>query len=75
MATRATRSENGGSPARRAQRLLIDAGAVVMPSVCEGILESRARGLLQLFQRKGLLPRTLKFLCGARRPRRGSHRA
>src|SRR5437773_6392033 len=42
--------------------LLIDAGAVVIPSVCEGLLESRARGLLELFQRKGLLPRTLKFL-------------
>ena len=42
--------------------LLIDAGAVVTPSVCDGILSSRARGLLQLFQRKGLLPRTLKFL-------------
>jgi ankyrin repeat protein len=42
--------------------LLIDAGAVVTPSVCEGLLESRARGLLQLFQRKGLLPRTLTFL-------------
>ncbi len=42
--------------------LLIDAGAVVMPSVCEGLIESRARGLLQLFQRKSLLPRTLKFL-------------
>ena len=41
--------------------LLIDAGAVVAPSVCEGLLRSRARGLLQLFQRKGLLPRTLKF--------------
>jgi hypothetical protein len=41
--------------------LLIDAGAVVMPSVCEGLLRSRARGLLQLFQRKGLLPRTLEF--------------
>jgi hypothetical protein len=39
--------------------LLIDAGAVVMP---EGILRSRARGLLQLFQRKGRLPRTLKYL-------------
>ena len=41
--------------------LLIDAGAVVMPSVCEDLLRSRARGLLHLFQRKGLLPRTLKF--------------
>ena len=41
--------------------LLIDAGAVVMPSVCDGLLRSRARGLLELFQRKGLLPRTLKF--------------
>ena len=29
--------------------------------MCEGILQSRARGLLELFQRKGLLPRTLKF--------------
>ena len=42
--------------------LLIDAGAVVAPSVCEGLVESRARKLLQLFRRKGLLPRTLKFL-------------
>ena len=41
---------------------LIDAGAVVMPSVVRGILSSRAKGLLQLFQRKGLLPRTLEFL-------------
>src|SRR6476659_4501953 len=41
--------------------LLIDAGAIVMPSVCEGLLQSRAKGLLHLFQRKGLLPRTLKF--------------
>jgi hypothetical protein len=42
--------------------LLINAGAVVEPSVCEEILSSRARGLLQLFRRKGLLPQTLKFL-------------
>ena len=42
--------------------LLIDAGAVVAPVVCEGLIESRARGLLQLFRQKGLLPRTLKFL-------------
>jgi hypothetical protein len=41
--------------------LLIDAGAVVLPAVGEGLLRSRARGLLELFQRKGLLPRTLKF--------------
>ena len=47
-----------GTPAE----LLIDAGAVVMPSVCEGIIQSGARGLLQLFHRKGLLPPTLKFL-------------
>ncbi|HUE86992.1 MAG TPA: ankyrin repeat domain-containing protein [Vicinamibacterales bacterium] len=42
--------------------LLIDAGAVVTPSVCQGLLESRAKGLLHLFQRRGVLPRTLKFL-------------
>ena len=41
--------------------LLIEAGAVVTPSVCDGILNSRARSLLQLFHRKGLLPRSLKF--------------
>ena len=40
---------------------LIDAGALVAPSVGDGLLESRARGLLELFRRKGLLPRTLKF--------------
>src|SRR5262245_41708524 len=41
--------------------VLIDAGAVVAPSVCTGLLDSRAKGLLELFRRKGLLPRTLKF--------------
>jgi hypothetical protein len=41
--------------------LLIDAGAVVDRDVPEGLLRSRARGLLQLFDRRGLLPRTLKF--------------
>jgi ankyrin repeat protein len=41
--------------------LLIDAGAVVTSSVCEGLVESRARGLLQLFRRKDVLPRTLKL--------------
>jgi hypothetical protein len=42
--------------------LLIDAGAVVTPDVVTGLIGSRARGLLQLFQRKGLLPHTLRFL-------------
>ena len=42
--------------------LLIDAGAAVTSEVCEGLLLSRARGLLQLFQHHGLLPRALKFL-------------
>lgn len=42
--------------------LLIDAGAVMTPSVCEGLIDSRARGLLRLFEGKGLLPRTLRFL-------------
>ena len=46
---------------RASAEVLIDAGAVVKPKVCEGLLRSRARGLLELFQRKGLLPRTLKF--------------
>jgi ankyrin repeat protein len=41
--------------------LLIDAGAVVLPRVPEGILRSRAVGLLHMFERKGLLPRTLMF--------------
>src|SRR5262249_49630352 len=41
--------------------LLIDARAIVAPSVCQSILQSRARGLLALFQRKGVLPRTLEF--------------
>jgi hypothetical protein len=45
----------------KSAELLIDAGAVVAPSVCEGILRSRARGLLHLFQRKGLLPHALRF--------------
>ena len=42
--------------------LLIDAGAVMMPSVFESVIESRATGLLRLFERKGLLPRMLRFL-------------
>src|SRR5215467_15146744 len=41
--------------------LLIDAGAVVAPAVCDGLIKSRAKGLIDLFHRKGLLPRSLKF--------------
>jgi Ankyrin repeat len=41
---------------------LIDAGAVVAPPVLDGLIASRAKGLLDLFRRKGLLPRSLKFL-------------
>lgn len=40
---------------------LIDAGAVVTPFVVNGLIDSRAKGLLQMFHRKNLLPRTLKF--------------
>src|ERR1700694_2473908 len=65
----ATSADGDAADAQREQwftrgacaELLIDAGAVVIPSVCESLLRSRARGLLELFQRKGLLPRTLKF--------------
>jgi len=59
---------DAGDPQReawftRAQpaELLIDAGAIVTPAVLEGLLQSRAKALLQLFHRKGLLPRTLTF--------------
>jgi ankyrin repeat protein len=41
--------------------LLLDSSAVVAPSVCDGLIASRARGLLDLFHRRGLLPRSLKF--------------
>lgn len=41
--------------------LLIDAGAVVEPAVCDDLLRSRAKGMLRLFQRKGVLPGTLPF--------------
>jgi hypothetical protein len=41
--------------------LLIEAGAIATPSVIDNLTRARARGLLMLFQRKGLLPPTLKF--------------
>jgi hypothetical protein len=42
--------------------LLLNAGAVVAPKVCDGLIHSRARKLIDLFQRRGLFPRSLKFL-------------
>src|SRR5262245_39322992 len=58
---------DAGDPQREAwftrtapAELLIDAGALVAPAVSEGLLRSRARGLLELFHKRGLLPRTLK---------------
>jgi hypothetical protein len=47
---------------RACAELLIDAGAVVAPQVCDGLIRSRAKGLIDLFHRRGLLPRSLKFL-------------
>ena len=41
---------------------LLDAGATVEPSIWEGAINSRAKGLLLLLLRKGLLPRTLYVL-------------
>ena len=49
--------------------LLLDAGAVVAPSVCDGLIRSRAKGLIDLFHRRGLLPRIAQVLCRARRRR------
>lgn len=42
--------------------ILLDAGAVVVPSVCDDLIQSRAAKLIDLFHRRGLFPRTLKFL-------------
>lgn len=41
--------------------LLLDAGAFVAQSVCDGIIAARAKSLIDLFHRRDLLPRTLKF--------------
>jgi hypothetical protein len=42
--------------------LLLDASAVVAPSVCDNLIKSRAKMLIDLFHRRGLFPRSLKFL-------------
>jgi hypothetical protein len=41
---------------------LLDAGVTVEPAIWEGAINARAKGLLQLLLRKGLLPRTLYVL-------------
>jgi hypothetical protein len=41
--------------------LLLDASAVVAPSVCDDLIKSRAKNLIDLFHRRGLFPRSLKF--------------
>ena len=46
---------------RACAEVLLDAGTVVVPSVCDGLIQSRAKGLIDLFHRRGLLPPTLKF--------------
>src|SRR5687768_1698809 len=47
---------------RECAEILIDAGATVYPEVLDSLLLSRARGMLQLFQSKALLPRAPRFL-------------
>ena len=42
--------------------LLIDAGAMVEPSVWERVIGTGASGMLEVLQRKGVLPRTLPVL-------------
>jgi hypothetical protein len=46
---------------RECAELLLDAGAVVAQAVCDGLINSRAIGLIDLFHRRGLLPRSFKF--------------
>src|SRR5207253_10263739 len=41
--------------------LLIDAGAVVAPSVCDVLIASGTKGLLALFHRSGIFPQARRF--------------
>ena len=41
---------------------LLDAGAIANPAIWEGAIRARARGVLQLLSRKGVLPRRLDIL-------------
>src|SRR5258708_20720484 len=40
----------------------LDAGSTVEPAIWEGAISARAKGVLQLLLRKGVLPRTLDVL-------------
>lgn len=42
--------------------ILLDAGAKLEPSIWQGAIQARARGVLHLFFRKGVLPRNLDTL-------------
>ena len=55
--------------------LLIDAGAVVTPAVLNGLLDSRARGLLRAVSAERPASAHAQVPCGAGRSRRGSHRS
>jgi hypothetical protein len=41
---------------------LLDSGATVEPRIWQGAISARAKGVLQLLSRKGVLPRTLEVL-------------
>lgn len=49
---------------RACAELLIDSGAVIDRPLLEGVVRSRAKGMLQLLWNKGLLPRRLEILIG-----------
>jgi len=59
----ATASTRPGSDihARGMCKFLIDAGPSRRAVVCDGLIVSRTKGLLDLFHRRGLLPQSLRF--------------
>lgn len=46
---------------RACAEVLLDAGAVVAPSLCDEVIKSRAKGIIDLFHRRGLFPKSLRF--------------
>lgn len=60
---------DSGEPSReeaftriKCAEFLLDAGATVEPAIWEGAIRARAKGVLQLLSRKGVLPRALDVL-------------